>query len=270
MAATSLSYTVNDGTSYNDTYTRPGKVNVTDLSCYYTEFFQGKCPSQVTVQTVAHAYGEMILASRLNSSYDDISEVIHSKQAYQYYHRKARNQQQAAYRFKEYNPDDMQKTFPYLTDRIVTAEAKNCITYIEKGSDDKDPQTFNYANPMDAEDKGTIKISRSFLGREGTTYIYQGFHDPTNADQQSCGPRCVWMWAYKNPSADKSEPSAFYKCPVNISEVSNAIPDQPQHSIPNSVAKMAAASIALQGRFAGPPSDPSERDYHSYQFYASG
>ena len=270
MAATSLSYTVNDGTSYNDTYTRPGTVNITDLRCYYTEFFQRKCPLQVTVQTVAHAYGEMILASRLNSTYSNISEVMHSKQDYQYYHRKARNQQQAAYRFKEYNPDDREKSFPYLTDRVVTAEARNCITYNEIDSDDEDPQTFNYTNPVDAEDKGTIKISRSFLGPKGTTYIYQGVHNPINADKQSCGPRCVWMWAYKNPSADLSEPSAFYKCPVNISQVSNADPNKPIHLIPDSVAKMAAPSIALQGRFEGSPDDPSERDYHSYQFYASG
>jgi hypothetical protein len=232
------------------------------------EFLQGACPSQVTVQTVAHSYGEMILASRLTSSYDNISEVLESKQANQYYHRRTRNQQQAAYRFKEYNPQDIGKSYPYFTDRVVTAEAKNCIMYDDKGSDDKDPRTFNYVNPKDANDNGTIQISKNFLGNKGTTYIYQGFHDPTQADLQSCGPRCVWMWAYKNPSGDKSEPSAFYKCPVNISEVTNA--HQDHHSIPNGVAKMAAASIALEGRFAGPVDAPDKRDYRSYQFYANG
>ena len=113
-----------------------------------------------------------------------------------------------------------------------------------------------------------IAIPREYLGREGTTYIYQGKHDPTSATIYICGDRCIWMWAYKNPSGyppESPEPSAFYQCPVSISVVNNA--SLPQHSIPDGVAKIAAASIALQGRFAGPVNDP---DYKQYQFYASG
>ncbi|ERF68528.1 hypothetical protein EPUS_05667 [Endocarpon pusillum Z07020] len=244
------------------------------------EFIQDACPSQVTVQTVAHTYGEMILASRLNSTYTNITEVLESKQAHQYYHRKIRNQQQVTYRFKEYNPKDVRKVYPYFTDRYITAEARNCITYHETGRDNKDPQNFTYTNANDAKDTGTITIPKHSLGREGTTYIYRGFHDPTVADQQSCGPRRLWMWAYKNPSGHPKnpsgdpkappEPSAFYKCPVNISEVINADPNQPKHFVPDEVAKMAAASIAMQGQYSGPPGNRSEQDYHSYRFYASG
>lgn len=196
-------------------------------------------------------------------------------------HRRTRNKQQAAYRFKEYNPNDIQKAYPYFTNRTITAEAKGCVTYDDKGPlDKKDPQNFTYVNVDDATDNGTIRIPEDFLGREGTTYIYRGFHDPTTAEAQSCGSRCIWMWAYKNPSGhpkDPSgdpngppEPSAFYKCPVNISDVMNANPNQPEHLIPNGTAKMAAASIALQGRYAGRPKKASEHDYHSYQFYATG
>ena len=284
MTSTSLTYTVDDGTTYNDTYKSRGKVSVPDLSCYYMEYIQDFCPAQVALQTVAHTYGEMILSSRLNSSYSDIEEVLHSRQDYQYYHRTRRNQQQVVYRFKEYNPNDTGRAYPSLTDRVITAEAKNCITYNEKSTDEsQDPQPFSYVNPSDPEDNGNLTIPKTFLGREGTTYIYQGFHDPTLADLQSCGPRCLWMWAYKNPSGypkDPSgdpngppEPSAFYKCPVNISQVFRGDPKKKllkEHLIPDSMAKMAAASIALQGRYGGPPSDPSKQDYHSHQFYASG
>lgn len=153
---------------------------------------------------------------------------------------------------KQYNPNNIQKACPYFTRRYITAEAKNYITYEDKGADAQDPQTFNYINANDANDKGTIKIPPKFLGREGTTYIYQGFHDPTAAPKQSYSPRFLWMWAYRNPSGslkDPSdprgapEPSAFYKCAVNISEVINANPDRPEHLITNHVAKTAASLI---------------------------
>ena len=71
----------------------------------------------------------------------------------------------------------------------------------------------------------------------------------------------------KNPSGSL-EPSAFYQWSVNISEVNNVT--QPHHVIPNNVAKIAAASIARQGRYSGSVDDPDEHDYTQFQFYASG
>ncbi len=232
------------------------------------EFDQGGCPSQVTTQTVAHSYGEMILA--FNSTfYDEIPDILHNKDMYRYFHRNTSNEQQVAYRFNEYNPNDTQKIYPYLTNRTIYAEAKNCITYNQTSADKSDPQTLTYAN--DAGENGNITISLDYLGREGTTYIYRGFHDPTTADLQSCGDRCLWMWAYKNPSGfpkGSPEPPMFYKCPVNISYVGNATLSA--HRIPNDVVKMAAAAIALHGGYTGPPSDISKQNYAAYQFYASG
>lgn len=87
----------------------------------------------------------------------------------------------------------------------------------------------------------------------------------------SCGPRCVFMWAYKTPSGfpiGNPEAPAFYKCPVNISEVYNS--SRLEHEVPDPVTKMVAASIALQGQYAGPPDDPSKQNYQSYRFYGSG
>lgn len=57
----------------------------------------------------------------------------------------------------------------------------------------------------------------------------------------------MWMWVFKahNP---KEEP-AFYQCPITISVVSN-VTNVMQH-VSNDVARTAAASIALQGRWAG-------------------
>ncbi|KAL8735710.1 MAG: hypothetical protein Q9181_002733 [Wetmoreana brouardii] len=270
VAATNLTYTVNDGTDYNGTYINHSMANAADLSYYHMQFVQEGRPNQVTIQTVSHAYGEMILAFE-SGPYNDPAEILRYKHLYRFFHRKVPDRPQVAYRFNEYNPNDISKVYPYLTNRTITAEARNCITYTQTSADDKDPQTFTYVNDVNATDNGTIKIPQIHLGREGTTYIYRGFHEPTKADLQSCGSRCVYMWAYKNPSGSppgNPEPPAFYKCPANISEVYNS--SRPEHDEPDTVAKMAAASIALHGQYVGPPDDESKKNYESYHFYASG
>ena len=227
------------------------------------QYLQEGCPDRVTVETVAHTYGEMNLVANYRT-YNEIADVLNSEHDYQYYWRQTRNQQQLAYRFNEYNPDDTQKVYPFLTNRTITAESNKCYAYHETGTDNKEPQTFTYSNGIV---NGSITIPNEYLGREGTTYIYRAFHDPTHATAYGCGDRCIWMWAYKNPSGSP-EPSAFYQCSVNISQVNNA--SQPEHFVPNDVAKIAAASIALQGRYSGPVGNVDKQDNTQYQFYASG
>ena len=185
---------------------------------------------------------------------------------YRYFHRKTPNQQQVAYRFNEYNPADTQKIYPHLTNRIIYAEARNCTIYKQTSADKNDPETLSMTNADDTGENQTITIPQDFLGLEGTTYIYRGFHPPPAADVQSCGDRCLWMWTYRNPSGQ--QPPAFYKCPVNISDVINASP--PEHQISNHTVKMAAAAIAMHGVYHGPVTDDSKKDWTSYQFYAAG
>ncbi|KAL8819710.1 MAG: hypothetical protein Q9191_007673, partial [Dirinaria sp. TL-2023a] len=259
VGLTQLTYTVNDGTSYNDTYTTHGNVNVSDLSCYHMQYLQKGCPSEVTTQTVAHSYGEMNVGYEWRI-YNDIADVLDSKHNYRYYWRQIRNQRQFAYRFNEYNPEDKEQVYPFFTNRIITAESVHCFTYNETGSDGKEPNTFSYTN---GTHNGTVAIPNVYLGQQGTTYMYLGYHPPASAPLYSCGPRCLWMWAYKNPGTP--EPSAFYQCAVNVSTVSNT--SAPQHSIPDHVAKNAAASVALHGTWTGTGKD---QDYRSFQFYASG
>ena len=186
-----------------------------------------------------------------------------------YFHRKTLNQQQVAYRFNEYNPNDIQRVYPHLTNRTIYAEAKNCTMYKITSTDYEYYRTLTYAN--DTEGNVTITIPQDYPGKEGTTYIYRGFHGPIQAHLQSCGDRCLWMWVYKNPSdfpVGSPEPEVLYKCPVYISDVNNAA--MPEHHIPNEVVKMAAAAIALHGIYQGLPGNPRAQDYSSYQFYATG
>ena len=168
------------------------------------QYVQARCPSQVTTQSEAHTYGEMNLAGSY-CPYNEFSDVLNSKQDCQYYWRTTRNQQQLAYRFNEYNPDDTQKKYPCLTNRTIAAESTQCYTYNETSADNKEPRTFTYSNGTVND---SIQIPNNYLGREGTTYIYRAFHDPTAATIYKCGDRFIWMWAYKNPSGSP-EPSAF-------------------------------------------------------------
>ena len=259
VGLTQLTYTVNDGTSYNDTYTTYGNVNVTDHSCYHMQYLQQGCPWEVTTQSVAHSYGEMNLAFE-SRTYNDIADVLESKHNYRYYWRPLTGKRQFAYRFNEYNPEDREQVYPFFTNRTITAEAVNCITYNDTGSDGKEPNTFTYTN---GTHNGTVAIPNVYLGDLGTTYMYLGHNPPASAPLYSCGDRCLWMWAYKNGGSP--EPSAFYQCAVNISAVSNT--SAPQHSIPDHMAKKAAASIAVHGTWTGTLQD---QDYRSFQFYADG
>ena len=252
---------MNDGTDYHNTYLREGKVQVSNLSCY---FHRRDCPTPVTIHGLAHAYGEMTLASKCGN-YSEITDVT-PKQDYQYYCGRNGSRQEFAYRFKEYNPTDAYKAYPHFTGRIITAASGDCLEYDQVGTPapdkvgDMDASNFTYTNhSID----GSISIPTSSLGREGTTYIYRGINVPAETSTYGCGLRCIWMWAYKNPGA--TDGPKFYQCPVTISIVSNVT--QPAHNVSDAVARVAAASIALQGRFEGSVKNPR---FMQYQFYPRG
>ncbi|KAL9006109.1 MAG: hypothetical protein Q9188_001129 [Gyalolechia gomerana] len=261
VALTSLTFTVEDGLDYNGTYVTRGQVSVSDLSCYHVGYLCGKCPPPDTMQSRAYTYGQMSLAADIGT-YNDISDVLESKHNYWYYHRQTRNHRQLAYRFNEYNPADKNRLYPFFTNRTFTAESLNCSKYdVLHVDDDKEPRNFTYSKTH-GKDNHTIAIPGDHLGYKGTTYIYRGFHSPAAAPIYSCGDRCLKMWAYKNPSPWGLD--AFYECWVSISGVANTY--DPKHEIPDSMAKIAAAAIALQGPFKGPLNDANyqQSTFHAY------
>lgn len=261
-ALISLEVTIEDGNNYNTTYLREGKVQVSDLTCYKLD---GTCPGSVQEHVLAHTYGEVILGSSCGP-YHELADILGSRQDYSYYCRRDPGKQEFAYRFSEYNPNDTQNAYPQFTSRIITAASGICTEYqklesIDDTIGDDSAKKFTYTNPTTGN--GTIRIPTSFLGDAGTTYIYRGFETPDRATKWACGDRCLLMWAYKNYEAD--EVPKFYECPITISEVSNS--GQPEHNISHFVARLAAASIALQGRTHKPGVD---LDWEQFQFYASG
>lgn len=242
-----------------------GTVNASDLACYYKEFDQNSCPEDVTAQAVAHSYGELALRSSCGL-YDDISDLQNSKYDYSYYCR--RDGQEFAYRFNDYNPNDTQKVYPLFTNRTITASSGSCFTYSRLGNatmtrdtaGDLEALNYTYTNGT-FED--TIVIPKQSLGLSGTTYVYRGVKLPQHATTYACGDRCMWMWAFKAQSPE--EEPAFYQCPITISGVSNAT--NAAQNVSNDVARIAAASIALQGRWAG---TFQNKIWTQYQFYPAG
>lgn len=261
-----------DGKSFNDTYTESGIVSASYLTCY-----EGVYPyiCSAGAHSRAHLYGEKVSGEEVQRTcgfYESIDDVVKSKHDHAYYCSQNATDPEFAYRFKEYNPGDVGSTYPLFTNRTITASAGECLVYPMKNEtgvpdvEGKGPgSNFTYGNDTFTEE---IQIPLSSIGWSGTTYMYKGIQEPEHTEHR-CGPRCMWLWAFKNAGPSKEvndrEPPAFYKCPITISEVSNAWNDS--QMIPNEVARIAAVSIALQGRWSG---SMDNKNFNQYQFYPYG
>ncbi|KAL9045258.1 MAG: hypothetical protein Q9214_001674 [Letrouitia sp. 1 TL-2023] len=261
VALVTLTFDMVDGRTFNDTYTIHGIVNASNLTTYYT---RGSENWRVSAHATAHSYGERAHDTECGS-YETIAEVLKSKHDYAYYCSKSMGNPEFTYRFNEYNPGDIQKTYPRFTDRTITASAGECLVYEVKnktnGPDDVDGRgpgrTFFYSNDTFTDE---IQIPVSYLGVNYTTYIYRDSQAPPNAHAQTCGdPRCMWLWALISPK--------IYQCPITISPVISTHNDS--QIVTDGVARIAAVSIALEGRWTGGPK-PKNRNFRSYQYYPLG
>ncbi|KAL8666575.1 MAG: hypothetical protein Q9202_001373 [Teloschistes flavicans] len=269
-ASISLTYGVDDGHNYTSIYTRNGPVNVSNLACYKHPHTPG-CPSAVTTDALAHAYGESPSAADSTQPSDcgyftDAASIINSKQKFRYYCRRDTTIQEFAYQFKEYNPDDAQKAYPHSTNRTIMSSSGRCNEYTQGAVNDimlgdLSAKNFTYSN--DANVEGSIVIPTLALGNEGTTYIYRGVNRPEHATTYGNGDRGLMMWAYRNPGAKQG--TLFYECPINIGVVGNV--KDPKHNLTDGVARQAAASIALQGQWRG---TRGHMNWVQWQWYASG
>ena len=263
VACISLTLSIVDGRDYNGTYIRPGIANASNLECYSDYFNHGACGGIVASQALAHAYGDLSQSSECGP-YTNISEVLASKNNYEYYCKRTRDQQEFAYRFNEYNPADINKAYPRFTNRTITASSGKCLEYSVVGI----PTTLAngdllYIYKNDTYD-GNITIPGQSNSVSGTTWIYRGTETPENAVQYACGPRCIIMWAHR--SFGYGESSAFFECPITVNHVENITHDG--QAISNNTARLAAASIALQGQPS--ETDNGTHEWTQYQFYAFG
>ena len=269
-ALINLTYTVDDGNDFNTTYKRPGMVTVSNLTCLMSF---GRCADGTTTQGLAGTYAETILGSDC-ASYEELSTTQNPSRDYPYYCRTGRRKgdptQEFAYRFKEYNPNDTQLSYPRFTDRIIKTSSGPCDEYPEVGKR-KEGSFYGYKASIISYSNGSttanISIPTTYLGWDSTTYLYQGFHTPQHAEWYKCGPRCLYMWAFKGHADDKN--GTFYRCPIIISEVSNAGVNS-QHQIPNDTALIAAASIGLEGHHNNGADNDGDLDFRQFRYYPNG
>lgn len=245
---------------------KTGMINATKIDCYYAN---NKClttaGSEIVAQGLAHAYGETI-SGRLSCPYTEESQIQSAPQNCSYFSHT--NGQEFAIRYAEYNPDDLAQAYPFFTDRIVKASAGECSQYdvigdpTVKSSNDGENDTWVWNISKDSTHNETISIPKREAADDATTYIYYGTSAPPEATAQACGDRCMWLYAWRSGGPLTKRKSAVFKCPINISNVTNS--DEDWKVLPNDIARYAAASIALTGRNA-PVSQWQQYRLYSYE-----
>ena len=227
-------------------------------------------------QIQAHLYGELASGSQ-RSNYEDISEVLSSDENPLVWYKQIENQQEYTFRFSEINPQDPLRVYPRITNRIITVSSGQCYQYnITAGSNrpaldlngDKAAVTWAYSN---GTVNGSVTIPTEMSAFDSTTYIYNGTQIPQNETESSCGPRCMWMWAFKALGTfpiDQDQPMALFQCPITVSPVSNVTEDT--QIVSDGMAKLAASAIGLQGRFTNPPQLNGTKIWTQYQMYPWG
>lgn len=223
-------------------------------------------------QDLAHRFGENIRA-RHRCSYTSDSDIQSAPQDCYYFHNK--NGQEFALRYAEYNPDDSTRAYPFLTDRVVKASAGECFHYnidvegsrkADSSDGKQDVFVWSYYN---STFNGTISVPTCDTANDSTTYIYNGALPPQNATAQSCGARCMWLYALQNTGPLTKSPMMLVQCSINISEANNMIPDHDWQILPDMNARLAAASIALTGRYTYPNGSVTKH-WQQYRLYPWG
>lgn len=252
--------------------TSTDNVMVPLLNCYYNN---GTCttgdnePPEIA-QNEAHSYGE-ITPGQNACLYTTNDDIFNTRQDCDYFIN--RNQHEFAYRFMEYNPDDGGRSYPYLTHRLIKASAGKCYQYttgtphnIASHNGPRSIRVWPYKNGTYNE---TIAIPISDTAFDSTTYAYLGDLEPQNAPLQRCGPRCIKLYAFRSGGPVTNRDEAVFQCPITISDVTNST--NQAHDVPNDVARMAAASIALTGRYTNLPGDaPGQKHWQQFQLYPLG
>ncbi|MCJ1427942.1 hypothetical protein MMC29_005849 [Sticta canariensis] len=261
-----LTYSMENGIDSRGITTSSGTIHAARLDCYYVNdtciTSDGSDRGEISAQTLAHSYGETT-KNRVRCQYTKESEIRSAPQNCSHFYHK--NGQEFAIRYAEYNPDDVARAYPYFTDRIVKAFAGECSQYDvapnPSSADSQDGKEDTWVWKIsNSTSNDTISIPKREAAIAATTYIYYGTASPPKATVQSCGARCLWVYAWRSRGdyVNRSD-SGVIRCPITISEVTNAGKDW--QVLPNNVARYAAGSIALTGRPA-----PNWQQYRLYPY----
>ena len=262
-----LAYSWDAGSNSTGIHTVPGRVNVSKIDCYY---LNNTCttnegfPEEIAPAR-ANAFGD-ITRSLARCNYNTDDDIYKAGQQCSYF--KSKIGHEFAYRYSQYNQQDVARTYPYLTKRIIKVSSGPCQQYelVSLGTDKYGLGLWTFKNETGEELQ--ISIPPVDTAFDSTTYIYNGTKKPQNATLQACGSRCLYVYALRgNGTIRKHQPSLLYKCPISVGDVTNI--NDPAHVLPNDTARLAAASIALTGRYTN-LLDKRVREWRQYQLYAHG
>lgn len=242
-----LAYSMESGTDSTGIIKRQGLVNVPQLDYHYFDGPRRGVGNYSVPQYLANAYGEAIHC-RHSCNYTQDSDIQNASQDCYYFSHT--NGQEFAYRYAQYNPKDSARAYPYLTDRIVKASASECFQYKVINAPDKvdsqdgiqDTLLWHFYN---STFNGTISIPQRDATYDSTTYIYNGTDVPPHEEFQSCGNRCIRLYAWRSPGPVRERPLTVFQCSITVGEVNSVVKDWQR--LPDNLSYYAAASIALSG-----------------------
>lgn len=270
MAMISLTYSMDRGTDSSGILTSSGKINASSLECYRDSILNLNCPTAPeTPQSLAHAYGE-ITTALVYCSYTTDDDIKAAPQDCAYFGKD--DGEEFAYRYMEYSLSDPARAYPYLTNRIIRASPGDCYQYSVGNYDEVDStdgiQGTRIYQFYNATYNGSLPIPRPSEEFDSTTFIWNGTATPIDETVQSCGPRCVWLYAYQGLGIMSKRPSLIFQCPITVGEVSNT--NQSAHRLSDENARLAGASIALSGRYTNPDGLDKPSVWEQYQLYSWG
>ena len=256
---------MDSGTDSNGITTSKGMVNATKLDCYYDNGICSTAPE--TAQSQAHAFGEITRAQR-SCPYSSDDDIKSGPQNCSHFY--SRDSLEFAVRYLDYNPRDSSHSHPFLTKRIVKAFPGECYRYdvgpIDTANGPDGIQEIWVVHFNNETYNGSLPVPKPSAAFDSTTYVYNGSLKPQEAIAQVCGPRCLWIYAFQSYSPITGRPNTMFQCPINVTDVSNV--NNSAHVLPNDNARLAAASIALSGRYTNP--NGPEKEWQQYQLYPHG
>ena len=264
-------YSWDGGSNSSGTTWSDDTVLFPKLDCYYDN---GTCataegrPPEIA-PNLAHSYGELI-ASQFPCSYSSDDDILSSNQTCDYFY--STTSHEFAYRYSEFNPQDLAGGYPFLTNRIIKASSGKCFQYDAFFNNQKDRFGMTLWTFNDGKHNNTISIPVEDTAFDSTTYVYNGTLTPQKAleqpEGQACGSRCLNIFALRElGTIRKGGQAQLFKCPITVGTVSNA-GDNPAHALSDDNARLAAASIALTGRYTnllGPV-----KEWRQYRLYPYG
>ncbi|KAL8651895.1 MAG: hypothetical protein Q9226_004493 [Calogaya cf. arnoldii] len=272
VAMIGLTYSMDNGVDSTTITTSHGNVSVPRVDCYYNKGICTTLPDQPPeiAQNEAHAYGELTEGLE-GCPYATDDDIFNSPQDCEYFY--SNRGQEFAYRFAEYNPQDRgRRAYPYQTRRLIKVSSGQCYRSSPRKADiyfapfKDEPRSMMVLRISNGTDDERVWVDRSDTAFDSTTYAYTGEQAPQNATAQACGPRCIWVYAIRWNGTVTNRGIDVFKCPITVSNVTNV--DDPAHIVPDNTARMAAASIALTGRYTNPKGPM--KHWQQYQLYPYG